>query len=635
MPALFLFLFKVNIALILFCLGYYLVLRHLTFYTLNRIYLVIAILFSTLYPNINLTDFAQRYQQLTGPVQTVILNWKVPAENFAKPLYQPNYWQWVEMIFWAGVVLFAVRLITQLFSLYKLYRQSKPGQVHDYPVRLIRDNIIPFSFWRSIYINPAKLSPADLKSVLEHEQVHVSQWHTLDILLAELSTIFYWFNPGVWLMKKAVRENIEFITDRKILQKGTDSKQYQYSLVSVSLATMPNTIVNHFNISTIKKRIIMMNAKRSAGYNLTRYVFLVPAVVASLLVFSLSKAASKKALHTTFKSIAGVITRATVINSQPQVAVPKANIIKKVKPRVTIKTQDTIYSGKSKDGKKSFIMMGGTNADSVNYVINGVKSTKAGLKAIDPGRIYSIEVLEAKAAKEFYPELDNDRRVLFVTTDDSEAGKKLKEKMDKAMGGGMIARNKSITIKSANGSADIAPIAESSGVSFSTTESSDDAPIAVEAGANTITSVVVTTDPKVNGKSKTWVKKNVTLAYAPKATVIVKNLDINTPVEANVDVETVVPPADVKAKIYTSNYTFNAKEPKTKLYISKIRTNDETTLDNPDMLFIIDGKEAKGMKNLSPAAIKSISILKDEAAEKKYGEKGKNGVVVITTKKGK
>jgi hypothetical protein len=296
MPALFIFLFKVNIALVLFCLGYYLVLRHLTFYTLNRIYLVIAILFSTLYPNINLSDFAQRHQQLTAPVQTVILNWKAPAENFVKPLYQPNYWQWVELIFWAGVVLFAVRLMMQLFSLYKLYRQSRPGQVHDYPVRLIKDDISPFSFWRSIYINPTKLSPADLKSVLEHEQVHVSEWHTLDILLAELSTIFYWFNPGVWLMKKAIRENIEFITDRKILQKGTDSKQYQYSLLSVSLATTSNTIVNHFNISTIKKRIIMMNSKRSPGYNLTRYVFLVPAVVALLLVFSLSKAASKKAL---------------------------------------------------------------------------------------------------------------------------------------------------------------------------------------------------------------------------------------------------------------------------------------------------------------------------------------------------
>ena len=115
MPALFLFLFKVNIALVLFCAGYYLVLRHLTFYTLNRIYLVAAIIFSTVYPKINLSDFVQRHQQLTEPVQTVIFQWEAPAKNLVKPLYQPNYWQWVEVVFWTGVILFAVRMVMQLF----------------------------------------------------------------------------------------------------------------------------------------------------------------------------------------------------------------------------------------------------------------------------------------------------------------------------------------------------------------------------------------------------------------------------------------------------------------------------------------------------------------------------------------
>lgn len=50
MPALFVFLLKVNIALLLFCAGYYLVLRPLTFYTLNRIYLLAAIIFASIYP---------------------------------------------------------------------------------------------------------------------------------------------------------------------------------------------------------------------------------------------------------------------------------------------------------------------------------------------------------------------------------------------------------------------------------------------------------------------------------------------------------------------------------------------------------------------------------------------------------
>ena len=86
MPALFTLLFKINIALVLFCLGYYAVLRHLTFYTLNRMYLVTAILFASVYPFININGFVQNHQKFTAPVQYVITQWKTPAVNFVKPL---------------------------------------------------------------------------------------------------------------------------------------------------------------------------------------------------------------------------------------------------------------------------------------------------------------------------------------------------------------------------------------------------------------------------------------------------------------------------------------------------------------------------------------------------------------------
>jgi bla regulator protein blaR1 len=605
MPALFLFLFKVNIALVLFCLGYYLVLRHLTFYTLNRIYLVTAIVFSSLYPGINLTDFAQRHQQLTQPVQTVISSWKAPAVRLVEPLYRPNYWQWAEVIFWAGVILFAVRLSMQLFSLYKLYRQSKPGHMHDQHVRLISDDISPFSFWRSIYINPSRLSPSELKNVLEHEQVHVSQWHTLDILLAELSTIFYWFNPGVWLMKKAVRENIEFITDRKILQKGMDRKEYQYSLLSVGLAAQSNTLVNHFNMSTIKKRIIMINTTRSSGYKLTRYVFLVPAVIALLLVISLSKAEiSKKGMHT----LAAVISRVTNANiSRPPLAVTAAISSSK---KAAATHADTIYSGKSKDGKKSIMMTSDKSSDSLTYVINGVRGTKQQLDALDPGKVMSLEMLPADKAKKFFPEADSKRYVLFVTTDDSEAGKKLKEQMDKSMGTGEL----TTTVKNISviGLPPPPRIVEDSRVSVSSNKSQDVAPMVVS-DTNVSTNVTVTAAPKVATKIQT---KRVYVTGTPKTIVTVNRIDADSVM--------VVDKWD-EAKITADK---NVK----KFHV----TNEEVTLDNlGKTLFIIDGKEAKSLKDLSPADINTISVLKGAAAEKQYGEKGKNGVVVITTKKAK
>jgi hypothetical protein len=250
MSDLFVYLIKVNIALIIFCLGYYLVLRHLTFYALNRVYLVSAILFATLYPFIDFSALLNRHEQLARPIQGVIINWQTPVAD----IVQHDKWYYLALLFWTGVIVLAIRFIAQLVALYRLHKQSTPMHLHQYFVRAISGDVNPFSFWKSIYINPDNHEPNELKAILAHEQVHVNQWHTVDIILGELSAIFYWFNPGVWLMKRAIRENIEFITDQKILQAGSDPKTYQYSLLNVSLQGGRSGIVNHFNTSTIKKK---------------------------------------------------------------------------------------------------------------------------------------------------------------------------------------------------------------------------------------------------------------------------------------------------------------------------------------------------------------------------------------------
>ncbi|MDB5032130.1 M56 family metallopeptidase [Mucilaginibacter sp.] len=394
MPALFVFLLKVNIALIVFCLGYYFVLRQLTFYTLNRVYLSIAIIFSTLYPLINLDSFVQQHQQLAVPAQSVMINWKTPAEHF---IQQPDYWYWATIVFWIGAALFAGKLLMQLVSLFKLYKNSKPGKIQEHDVRIVKANISPFSFWQSIYINPDNLNPGDLNGILQHEQIHVTEWHTMDILLAEISVIFYWFNPGVWLIKKAVRENIEFITDRKILQKGMDSKTYQYSLLNVSFAATTSAgITNHFNFSTLKKRIIMMNAKRSSAINLTRYAFLVPVVLICLFAFSLSKAElvkKSRVVYKTFKasvnSIATTVSTDQVISAKKPVALKKTDTDKKTNSIVVVSTHSTDSDTSKKQELKVI-----KNNDSVNYYVDGKKVNAEYFETIPSNGIQEITVIK-------------------------------------------------------------------------------------------------------------------------------------------------------------------------------------------------------------------------------------------------
>ena len=334
MPALFVFLLKVNAALLLFCAGYYLVLRHLTFYTLNRVYLMGAIVFATVYPQINLDVFFQHHQQLAQPVYVVVGNLHLADEALAKPAY----WTWLEIVFFAGVMILAGKLFTQLFSLYKVYRASRKEEILGHDVRVVKSDGGPFSFWKSIYVNPTGYNDEDLRAILKHEQVHTDEWHTLDILLAELSVIFYWFNPGVWMMRKAVRENIEFITDRKILQQGADCKQYQYSLLNVSIANTKPGIANHFNISTLKKRILMMNAKRSSTINLTRYAFLVPVLLIMLLSFSITRAAIVKTGKLTYKTLQSSVVE--MVNDNP-VTNKLAAIFEEAEKKPFVQKKDT------------------------------------------------------------------------------------------------------------------------------------------------------------------------------------------------------------------------------------------------------------------------------------------------------
>lgn len=660
MPALFTFLFKVNIALVLFCLGYYAVLRHLTFYTLNRIYLVVAILFASVYPLININSFIQSHQQFTAPVQYVIMEWKAPAANLVKPLDQPNYWQWAGIAFWTGVALLAIRLVLQLFSLYRLHKASQPGRLANFPVRLVNGDVSPFSFWRSIYVNPDKLSASDLGKVLEHEHIHVNEWHTADILLAELSTIFYWFNPGIWLIKKAIRENIEFITDRKILQKGTDSKQYQYSLLSVSMAGTPNKLVNNFNISTIKKRIIMMNAKRSSRINLTRYMFVAPAVVILLLAFSISKAAIAKKGLNTIKSITSAIKGVTIPgDDRPIVHPASASSNRSVGYAITTIAKgrsndaDTIYYGKSKDGKRNMLVTSSKGRDSVVYVINGEKTGRNDVLNLDPAKIYSIDMISASIAKEFVDFTLDKPEVLFVTTDDSEAGRKLKARIDKSMRYGVLAAaNRAKSLSTGNG-LDIAPGASSSpssvAYSIATTSSSND--VAPAAGSNIAVATTVSSDTApevaaVDAKGRTIIgaKNHIYITTSPKMAVStngVVTIDGKVLTTPNSDVLTIVDSNGVVHKDYL--YTNKSRVYRSKkgngegsyVFLTD-KGNNETTIDNFNngVLYVIDGKEAKSLKGISAEDIRSITALRDEAAKKKYGDKGKNGVIVVTTKKG-
>ncbi|MNK13074.1 TonB-dependent Receptor Plug Domain protein [compost metagenome] len=297
MESLLTYIIQVNLLLGIIYLGYIGLLKGLTFYFLNRAYFLVGGLFAFLYPFLDLKSlFVQRG-----------LDMGVVGEQISLYMTEPEIQQQltlgrlVEIVFMAGAVFLLLKFVFQLVSLLRIHLNSTSDQWRTYLFRNVLIPIVPFSFLNKIYVNKEQHLDAELKDIFKHEDIHVKGLHSLDILLFEMILVCCWYNPFVWLMRRAIRQNLEFLTDQQVLDKGIDKQTYQYSLLNVSKKGTSVGLSNQFNFKLLKRRIMMMNKKRSSKIELSKYAFLLPVFLLTGAAFTVSKAEG---------SIEGVVERA-------------------------------------------------------------------------------------------------------------------------------------------------------------------------------------------------------------------------------------------------------------------------------------------------------------------------------------
>jgi hypothetical protein len=285
------YLASANLLLLLCYVVYRLGLRPLTFYGLNRVFLWAAMGLSVCLPGVKIPLQRPALEQLDHLVVSYGANWGggVYAVSPAPGLSIGQVSRW---IFWLGVLVMGIRFLVQLLSLIRLHSKTIDAIVFGQRIKQMEEPRSAFSFLRSIYVHPALYSEADLKGIIAHERIHIRGGHAADLLVAEIAKIFFWFNPAAWLMKKAVAENLEFITDRAMLLSGVDRRAYQYALVRTSQVGFASPLVNAFNLSPIKIRIMKMNRKKSSGIQLIRYAGALVVMIGAALWINVSRAAN-------------------------------------------------------------------------------------------------------------------------------------------------------------------------------------------------------------------------------------------------------------------------------------------------------------------------------------------------------
>jgi len=285
MPFIFSYLLKLSISLSVVFLFYHFVLRRLTFYTWNRWYLIGYSLLCFFLPFIDISLVLEGSEIKNSPV----VNWvPVIGERIALSKDEQsigmNSWNYTLLVLLSGVVIMLIRLGIQLISIYRMRKRSSMISQDGIRIYQVDAPIIPFSFGDSIFINQHQHSLEELEEIIRHEFVHVKQKHSVDIIWGELLCLLNWYNPFAWLLKKSIRQNLEFIADRHVLEQGMDRKQYQYLLLKV-IGNNHFSIANQFNFSSLKKRIAMMNKLRSAKFHLVKFMFVLPLVSVMLLAF--------------------------------------------------------------------------------------------------------------------------------------------------------------------------------------------------------------------------------------------------------------------------------------------------------------------------------------------------------------
>lgn len=281
------YLLKLATCLAIGYLFYFLLLRHMTYYQWNRYYLALFPVAALVIPLLPLS--------LPQPLQPANVSFVVgnalPDAQYAGAQAAATAvagFSWVNVTAWvliAGMVLLLLRFAVRLYSLYRTRQTAK--LVHNGDIRLyhIDGCTAPFSFYNSIYLDTSHYNETELDKIVIHEAIHVSQRHTVDTLFAEALCIIQWFNPFAWMMKTAIRENLEFIADDAVLQHGANRTGYQYLLLKVSGA-VPHSLANNLLFPSLKKRIHMMNRERTKRSHLWKFMCLVPLGCVLLVAFS-------------------------------------------------------------------------------------------------------------------------------------------------------------------------------------------------------------------------------------------------------------------------------------------------------------------------------------------------------------
>lgn len=274
------YIIRCSIVLAVLHIVYIILFKNNKDFIFNRIYLLASIFASILIPLATYTvpsNFTTAVY--LGITTTVVSEEVVEISNGSNP----DLWLHISsIIYYIGCMCLLLRLCFGIVQLYTIKIKARKVIMYDSSVYITSKNTSPFSFIKYIFLSEHTLNNPNLRLVIAHEKIHVSENHFIDIFITEVYTIFQWFNPVVWFLKKDINNNIEYSTDASIIALH-DETIYQMTMVSIAQRERVAPFTAALNNSQIKKRIIMMKKSNNSKHNLAKRVLLIPVFICIFL----------------------------------------------------------------------------------------------------------------------------------------------------------------------------------------------------------------------------------------------------------------------------------------------------------------------------------------------------------------
>ena len=286
------YLLKSGLCLLLLLAIYRLLLEKEKMFHFNRIFLLFSLVFSFCAPLIPIpnpfhnSSLHQVFPAANAAIEKMDQAIAAPNPDTAGAASSPspvNAAMIVTCIYGVIALAFGFRFVRNLLLITLRIRKHEQIRTATGRLVLIPEQIVTHSFLNYIFVNKTEYEQDRLEQeVLVHEQAHVRQRHTLDVIFIELLQVVCWFNPILILYRHAIQLNHEFLADAAAAGTAPNLRAYQYLLLNkISLTPYP-AMTSPLNYTITKKRLLMITKTSSR-----KTIRLRVAAVCTLIIVSL------------------------------------------------------------------------------------------------------------------------------------------------------------------------------------------------------------------------------------------------------------------------------------------------------------------------------------------------------------